>query len=177
MQIRCRAGGFSLYELIVTMSVFTIVLSLGMPSFGKLPPNERWALVAYIKTMSKVFGHNAKPTEIIEIPKRVPPTAESVELGRVAFENAGCPKCHGTGGRGDGPNSDKLRDKVHNMPLKPPDLAAPFVFIGGESPQDIYRTMMTGMDGTPMPPGSFFFDDDEPWHVVNWILSLSKKPK
>ncbi len=33
--------------------------------------------------------------------------------------------------------------------------------------------MMTGIGGTPMPQGSDFFDENEAWDVVAFILSLA----
>jgi DMSO reductase family type II enzyme heme b subunit len=44
---------------------------------------------------------------------------------------------------------------------------------GGASPEDIYRTFMTGLDGTPMPS---FIDDlveEQRWQLVHYIQSLS----
>jgi type IV fimbrial biogenesis protein FimT len=41
MVIRRNAGGYSLYELIVTVGVAALVLSLGVPSFGTMLANHR----------------------------------------------------------------------------------------------------------------------------------------
>jgi Tfp pilus assembly protein FimT len=41
MAIRHRTGGYSLYELIITVSIAALVLSLGVPSFGKMLAEHR----------------------------------------------------------------------------------------------------------------------------------------
>ncbi len=41
MVIRQHAGGYSLYELIITVSIVALVLSLGVPSFGKILADHR----------------------------------------------------------------------------------------------------------------------------------------
>jgi mono/diheme cytochrome c family protein len=143
----------------------------GMPSFARLPERDRWALVAFIKTLSKRWDEPPTPTTVIQIGKPPEVTPAAIAAGRVAFVSAGCPKCHGEGGRGDGPRAGKLDD--NKRPIKPPDFAAPFTFIGGSEPIDVYRTMMTGISGTPMPQGEDFFEEDVAWNVVHFILSLS----
>ena len=41
MVSRQNAGGFSLYELIITIGVVALVMSLGVPSFGRMLANHR----------------------------------------------------------------------------------------------------------------------------------------
>jgi type IV fimbrial biogenesis protein FimT len=41
MLIRRAARGYSLYELIITIGVFALLMSLGVPSFGKMLANNR----------------------------------------------------------------------------------------------------------------------------------------
>ena len=41
MVIRRAAGGYSLYELIITIGLIALVMSLGLPSFGKILANHR----------------------------------------------------------------------------------------------------------------------------------------
>ena len=41
MVIRRVAGGYSLYELIITIGVVALVMSLGVPSFGKMVADHR----------------------------------------------------------------------------------------------------------------------------------------
>jgi hypothetical protein len=93
-----------------------------------------------------------------------------VERGREAFRFAGCSKCHGETGRADGPLAGSLKDSRGHA-LVVPSFQLPFLFIGGERPEDIYRTMMTGLDGTPMPRGLDFFRGGTAWDVVEFIVA------
>ncbi len=147
----------------------------GMPSFARLPVGDRWALVAYVKSLSPRFARATEPPAPLSVPERPPPTPAAVERGRNNFAAAGCPRCHGAGGRGDGPRGANLRDS-RGHPLRPADLGQPNLFIGGSTPSEIYRTMMTGIAGTPMPEGTVFFDEGaEAWDVVEYILQLERR--
>ena len=78
------------------------------------------------------------------------PTNESIELGKKLYEETGCVKCHGNLGRGDGPSAPTLMDDLGH-PIRAADLAQSWTFRGGSSREDIFRTMSTGFNGTPMP--------------------------
>ena len=54
---------------------------------------------------------------------------------------------------------------------------------GGGAPEDVYRTFMTGLNGTAMPSfydifaepdGESLFEGDA-WHLVSYVLSLRKE--
>ena len=77
-------------------------------------------------------------------------TNESIELGKKLYEETGCVKCHGTLGRGDGPSAPTLKDDW-GYPIRAANLAQSWTFRGGSSREDIFRTMSTGLNGTPMP--------------------------
>ena len=77
-------------------------------------------------------------------------TKESIELGKKLYEETGCVKCHGTLGRGDGPSAPTLMDDWGH-PIRAADLAQSWTFRGGSTREDIFRTMSTGLNGTPMP--------------------------
>ena len=77
-------------------------------------------------------------------------TKESIELGKKLYADTGCVKCHGNLGRGDGPSAPTLVDDLGH-PIRAADLAQSWTFRGGSSREDIFRTMSTGLNGTPMP--------------------------
>ena len=59
------------------------------------------------------------------------------------------------------------------LPIKPTDLTKG-VFKCRDSNEDIYRTLVTGLNGTPMP--SFdVLSNEELWLLVDYIKSLKKK--
>lgn len=128
----------------------------------------------------------------------------SIERGRELFVGklANCSKCHGERGLGDGQTTDFddwTKDWTLRVGLKPeedrdrliPLLArgalsprnaiprnfAEGVFRGGSRSQDLYRRIMQGIDGTPMPAATFVdgqFEQDDVWHLINFIRSLQK---
>jgi mono/diheme cytochrome c family protein len=142
----------------------------GMPSFAKLSEDDRWALVAHVKTLSPRF-RKERPPAPLEIPPRPDDRTAAIGRGSSAYLAAGCPKCHGYTGRGDGVRASLLRDR-RDRAVRPTDFRVPALFIGGSEPEDVYRTLMTGVDGTPMPQGTDFFDATQAWDVVEYIVSL-----
>ena len=143
----------------------------GMPSFKKLPSRDRWSLVSFIKSFSKRF-QNEKPGEAISIPAPPVLDAQSAQRGKELYQFSACTKCHGKEGKGDGPKSDEIIARV-NADYRLPNFAVKGSFIGGHEPKDIYKTLMTGLAGTPMPAGTDFFTEEEAWDVVAYILSFS----
>jgi mono/diheme cytochrome c family protein len=59
-------------------------------------------------------------------------------------------------------------------PASPADLREPHLRSGDE-PIDIYRVLMTGMDGTPMASFAEALTADQKWDVVAYILTLRAK--
>ncbi|MFQ5657861.1 MAG: c-type cytochrome, partial [Candidatus Methylomirabilales bacterium] len=87
--------------------------------------------------------------------------------------DAGCPDCHGDSGRGDGPSAPTLED-YRGLHIPTTDLTNPTAFKNGNSQEDIYRSIMTGLNGTPMPSydDAFKGKEDDVWHLVHYIMSL-----
>ena len=149
---------------------------VGMPSFTFLSDNEVWAVIAYIKTFSERWK-NEQPKPAVEIP---PPPAETAALvgpGRIVFMSMGaCFVCHGMNGLGDGPAGMGTAYTVgaHKGRRVPPANFAKLKNLkGGARPEDIYRSISTGLDGTPMP--SFgHLTPEQRWQLVFFILSLNK---
>ena len=81
-------------------------------------------------------------------------------------------KCHGTLGRGDGPSAPTLVDDWGH-PIRPADLAQSWTFRGGSSREDIFRTMSTGLNGTPMPSFLEALTPEQRWAITDFIVSLS----
>jgi hypothetical protein len=99
-------------------------------------------------------------------------TNATVELGKKLYVDNGCVKCHGTLGRADGPSSPTLTDEL-NRPIRPADLSQPWTFRGGPSREDIFRTMSTGFNGTPMPSFADALTVEQRWAITDFIVSLS----
>ncbi|MCI0483814.1 MAG: c-type cytochrome [candidate division NC10 bacterium] len=141
----------------------------GMIAQDDLPESERRAVVLYVKTFSERF-RSEKPQSPIVIPEAPPRTPELVSKGRETYQKAECFKCHGVGGRGDGPSAESMKD-TWGYPIQPTDLSRPLK--RGSTPEAIYRTIVTGLDGTPMPSYEGALRDEELWALAFYVASLN----
>lgn len=144
----------------------------GMPSWKPLLRQERVDLVAYIKTFSSAFQEE-KPAAPVEIPPEPPSTAESIQRGAQLFQSMNCWSCHGKDGRGHGPSAATLTDDK-GYPITPFDFTSGSRFKCGQSDRDMFRDLVTGLDGTPMPSFGAAMTTDQRWDVVHYIRSLSE---
>jgi cytochrome c oxidase cbb3-type subunit 2 len=141
-----------------------------MPTWHELPEKDRVAVIAFIKTFSSRWKEE-KPEPPILIGEPPKPTPELLERGKALYAQAKCFQCHGEGGRGDGPSADELEDDL-KFRIRPADFTKG-QFKGGGDVRDIYRTMTTGLDGTPMPSFADSMKDDERWAISYYVLSFS----
>jgi len=142
-----------------------------MPSYAGLSPQDRWKTVYYIKTLSPDFEEE-KP-EPISMGNPIATSTVSVRLGEKVYQEFKCWECHGMGGMGDGKKAADLKDDL-NWKILPADLTMLNSLKNGSSKEDIYRSFMTGLNGTPMPSYADSIENkDDAWHLVNFILSLS----
>lgn len=124
-----------------------------MPAWGGLLGEGE--IRAVISTIRGFSSREAVAAAAVELPAgEPPPSAESIQRGRSVYLLMMCWKCHGAAGRGDGPDAPTLKDD-RGLPISPRDFGAG-LFKGGGTPGDLYRTLATGMDGTPMV--AFFAD-------------------
>jgi cytochrome c oxidase cbb3-type subunit 2 len=134
-----------------------------------LPESERKAVVQYLKTFSERF-RTERPETPVPIPEPPPRTPELVARGREIYQRAECFKCHGTEGRGDGPSAEGMKDSW-GYPIQPSDLTRPLK--RGSTPEAIYRTVVTGLDGTPMPAYEGALSEEELWALSLYVASLN----
>jgi mono/diheme cytochrome c family protein len=142
----------------------------GMPSWKPLLRQERVDLVAYIKTFSPRFREE-KPADPLVIPPEPPTSPESVQRGAELFQSMNCWLCHGKEGRGNGPSASSLTDSK-GYPITPFDLSSGAHLKCGESDDGIFRDLMTGLDGTPMPSFADALKPDQTWDIVHYIHTL-----
>ena len=167
-------------EIVRDEDLFNIITN-GMPGTGMpawndiLKDQDRWDVVAYIKTLTDMFGKAANPPQI-DLSKKIKSSADSIEKGKKAFETAKCFECHGQEGRGD--LSKKLKEDS-GVRVWPRNFTKPWTFRGGYTAEDIYARVSNGIPNTPMP--SFAADVtssgklsvEDRWHVVNYVMSLA----
>jgi cytochrome c oxidase cbb3-type subunit 2 len=148
-----------------------------MPSWAHLPEDTRWGLVHYVKSLSKwplevkaahepdKFGNGG--AGIITIPSE--PAYDAAARTRAQeLYSKGCAPCHGVTARGDGAQK-QVDSKGH--PTRPRDLTLG-VFKGSPEPAHVYRHVVAGMPGSPMPQSGYLQGNDA-WHLVHFVRSLS----
>lgn len=148
------------------------IAGTSMDGYAALPERDRLALVAYLKSLSPRFAREEAGTPIT-FPAPRPLTPESAARGRALYERMQCAACHGDGARGDGPLAADLNG-TDGLPIRPADLTRPKLK-GGRAPESVYRSVMTGLDDTPMPSYGDSLMPDEAWDIALYILSLSAR--
>jgi len=148
-----------------------------MPSWAHLPEETRWGLVHYVKSFSR------RPLDISPPKDPSAPGGEGKGLIRVSGEPAwddaararakelfarGCASCHGPEGKGDGTTEQK---DSSGLPTRPRDLTAG-VFKGSPEPEQVYRRLVAGLPGSPMPSSAYLHGDDA-WHLTHFVLGMS----
>jgi mono/diheme cytochrome c family protein len=103
------------------------------------------------------------PSTASERKNPVPPDHQSMAAGRAIYERE-CASCHGAGGKGDG-------KEAMDLTPRPADLSSPVVT--GQSDGALFWKVTTGR--RPMPAFRKDLTDEERWHVVNFIRTLTAR--
>ncbi|MFQ6675311.1 MAG: c-type cytochrome [Fidelibacterota bacterium] len=140
-----------------------------MPAWSNLPTDHKKAVIQYIKTFAPRKFARQDRVRVVSIPPRKPATPESIAAGREWYMAIECWKCHGVGGHADGPSTPTLKD-TWGEKIVPPDLSKPWLFIGGSEPEEIYRTLSTGLTGSAMPAVEGTLTEEQTWDLVNFLL-------
>ena len=143
-----------------------------MPAWPTLSDQEVSDLAYYLTTFSPDFSDTENTPQPVPLPDAPAVTTESIELGSALYEENGCGECHGTLGRGDGPSAPTLEDDL-GLPIRAADLTQGWTFRGGSSREDIFRTMTTGFNATPMPSFDEALTPEQRWAISDFIVSLS----
>jgi len=143
-----------------------------MPAWPNFSDGEVSDIAYFLTTFSADFSNPERVPQPISLPSAPKSTKDTIAQGKKLFEDNGCIKCHGTLGRGDGPSAPTLVDDW-GRPIRPADLAQSWTFRGGSSREDIFRTMTTGLNGTPMPAFGDALPPEQRWAITDYIDSLS----
>jgi mono/diheme cytochrome c family protein len=143
-----------------------------MPAWPELSDQEVSDVAYYVQSFSPDFANAEMVPKPVELPSGPSVTNETIELGKKLYEETGCLKCHGNLGRADGPSAPTLTDDL-GQPIRAADLTQPWTFRAGSSREDIFRTMSTGFNGTPMPSFSDSLSTEQRWAITDFIVSLS----
>lgn len=140
--------------------------------YQQLSPDQIWLLVDYLKSLRESRGGNygapwndtsamVKQGPVPRLPKDPEYLDQLYLRGKAVYNAIGCVKCHGTEGDGAGPswngqakpNGGLVRPRRF-IPRNANDIVS-LRFRGGASPEDLYRTIHSGLAGANMPPVSF----------------------
>ncbi len=156
-----------------------------MPAWGErlfmLSEAERWAVTYHVKRISTEDFEDAdfNPYDyIVPLPKPPVCTPELVAAGEALYADeskGGCVKCHGRRGRGDGQEAGTHTDDWGD-PILPADLSRPWALRNGASRRELFRSLSTGFNGTPMAGFGETMSEEQRWEVVCFIRSLIYRP-
>lgn len=150
------------------------VYGSSMPNWNRLPEEDRWAVIDYIKSFSldevriSVGADGREGTEDDQMgldslflnaasnpaPMVVPSTPRTVDepaniwRGRFVFMAVGCTTCHGANGQASNYSN---QESWTGRTIQARNFTQAPLLKGGDQPHDIYRTLRTGINGTPMP--------------------------
>jgi len=151
-----------------------------MPAFGShLREEEYEAVIEYLKHLSKRWKdpeNLAKPLGFKERPDWLRKTGESPQdhvAAGLALYQTHCISCHGENGKGNGPAATGLMD-VWGHPIAPADFTQKHLKSGPDL-EDLYRTIATGLDGTPMVGFHSLLKEEQIWDLVAYIQYLKEK--
>lgn len=157
------------------------VRGTAMPAWYELPLTDRLAVIQYIKYELAVDRSDPEQPYafFVEEPPGPPlyigtPPAASQQIfdrGKEVWQIAKCWECHGQGGKGDGEKAAGLKDDL-GFGVVPADLTSG-QFKSGSAVEDIFRTMTTGLSGTPMPSYRDSLPEEDRWALSYYVLALS----
>ena len=145
-----------------------------MPSMHEISDLQRRAVIQYLKTFSDRWAKEPAG-ESIAVPAEPQVTPASIKKGDTLFQS-NCALCHGEQGRADGALSQPgmLVDDWGD-PIKPAHLSLPAGAPGGvklgHDGSQLFRTIIAGIGGTPMPPFDSLTAEDV-WDLVHYVQSL-----
>ncbi len=116
-----------------------------MPAFGDLFSEREMAeLIGFVQSL-----HGKTAAAPVAIGQQPSATPESIATGRALYLLMGCGSCHGEDGSGRGPSARALTDS-DGRPMRTTDFRHD-PFKGGRNPDEVVRTLVTGLNGAPMP--------------------------
>jgi mono/diheme cytochrome c family protein len=141
-----------------------------MPSFQDLSSQQTANVIGYVQTFSDRW-EDEDPCDPISIVKPYyVGSPASVKRGEEVYKQMKCWECHGDTGKGDGTKSNELKDDFGRK-------IVPFDFTTGElkrgtSPESVYITFTSGLDGTGMASFEDSLSEEDRWHLVSFTLKL-----
>ncbi|MBL9131465.1 MAG: cytochrome c [Verrucomicrobiaceae bacterium] len=145
-----------------------------MGMFAQLSEEDVTNVIEYVKSFSRRWRKEENYAEPLTFPE--PPAwlddpaqkAAHAEKGKALFAT-NCSACHGAIADGKGAAVPTLKD-IWNQPARPSDLRQPHLRCG-DRPQDIYRVLVTGLNGTPMVSFEAVLTPEQRWDIIAWLFT------
>ncbi len=112
-----------------------------------------------------MMGSHDVPLDAAAVANPIQTSSDSVERGATVFSQS-CAVCHGETGKGDGPAAAGLEPK-------PADLYADHVRSNTDGA--MFWIISHGREDTAMPPWDNIVNEEDRWHLVNFIRSFSDR--
>lgn len=142
---------------------------------GQLSNQDYRGLVDVLKKINRFSELDAdRSRRMEEVDVTHVQTRPSRERGKTMFFELQCISCHGVNGKGHEAKTN-MKDE-RGLPVMAADLTQPSSFGNGNTRDDIFRTIMTGLNGTPMPSFSDLFigEEDRAWDLVEYVYFLQE---
>jgi cytochrome c oxidase cbb3-type subunit 2 len=142
-----------------------------MVPWTALSDDERWALVIQLKSFSVRFREE-RPARPISVPAPPREDRQLRERGAGLYGKLLCARCHGEAGTGNGVAA-RAYDRTDERQVRSRDFTRGR-FIRGAEMEDLYLTLRTGIEGTPMAAYDTL-RDDEIWAVAAYVRALVRE--
>ncbi len=141
-----------------------------MPSFQDLSSRKTADVLGYVQSFSERWEEEDPCDPIAIVKPYYVGSPASLKKGEQVYKQMKCWECHGDTGKGDGTKSHELKDDFGRK-------IVPFDFTTGElkrgtSPESIYITFTSGLDGTGMASFEDTLNEEDRWHLVSFTLKL-----
>ena len=150
---------------IVGLAVLGLVLLVVGRLTKRLPgiPAPVLPTAGAISLMAALLLVGRIPAETVAAGNPILPDAESIATGAELYAT-NCVRCHGVSGQGDGPDAAGLQPPPLNLQIHVP------LHPDG----DIFNFIANGVPGTAMPVFGESLTDEQIWHLVNYLRSLTE---
>ncbi|MAT70154.1 MAG: hypothetical protein CMJ58_11610 [Planctomycetaceae bacterium] len=120
--------------------------------------------------------HAANEEVVMPLSPMPPMSPETVAKGKELFIQYSCHKCHGEDGRGSMFGGVEVGEDAWGYEASAADLTSG-MFRGGGRPIDIYRRVLVGINGAPMPSRRADLAEapDAIWYIVHYIKEIGEK--
>ncbi len=169
VELRAGQAAHADWSLVAGLLLFAAagLMALAALTFQFAGP-PRWGLVV-VPAMALIFAGVSVVRFVPEVgPEQfinpVPPNGASVAAGEAIYQR-NCLACHGPAGKGDGPVGLTLNPRPADLSLH----TAPGVHPDGQ----LYAWITFGFPDAPMPAFEASIEEQDRWHLVNYIRTFS----